>query len=156
VVDVGTFNDRTGPRGFAGATYDGRYVFLGASFHANRPARYAIAGSFGAADSWGFGAVTTNRYAGVVSDGRFAYFVPFLPGGTTGLHVARYDTAEPNMAAPAAWESFDVSSFTGGRGFYGAVFDGTRVYLVPYTHGKVVSFAARSPGGVPRQTGSFL
>jgi hypothetical protein len=63
-------------------------------------------------------------------DGRYVYFVPNYNGATDGVLV-RYDT-KASFSDPGSFASFDVTTVaSGAAGFFGAVFDGRYLYLVP-------------------------
>jgi hypothetical protein len=151
-----TFNTESlGPNasGFAGGTFDGRYVYL-APYTNMVAVRYDTHSSYTEQTSWskfdttklfdtadagipdpeagpGFDAgPPTYEFYGSVFDGRYVYL---LPGGFGLPSVAvRYDTTEafPTMSS---WESYDLSKLAGGQayGFGGGAFDGTYVYMVP-------------------------
>jgi hypothetical protein len=88
-------------------------------------------------------------YAGAAFDGRFVYFVPTGSGFAT---VARYDTRS-TFEADCAWSTLDLKALAMGDGgpqnFFGAVFDGQYVYLVPNTGGLFARFNARTPPSKP-------
>jgi hypothetical protein len=151
-----------GARGFVGAAFDGRHLYLvplrRSEWHGTI-ARHDTQGDFGAAASWSTFDVTTvdpdaRGFQGATFDGRHLYLVPFFNGTAYHGIVPRYDT-EAAFAAPASWTRFDVSTVeAGARGFFGAAFDGRHVYLVPSStgapHGTVARFEAKSPAWLPR------
>jgi len=81
-------------KGYAGAAFDGRYIYLAPSASSS-VARYDDTAPFGVPSSWGSFDLSTvsavaTAYYGAVFDGRFAYFVP-ASNGT----VARFDAKTP-------------------------------------------------------------
>lgn len=93
-------------KGFMGAAFDGRYVYLVP--HVNTApdgllARYDTQAPFGTTASWStFDMATVNASAkgflGAVFDGRYVYFVPHNSGGVKQGIVARFDAVTPPMA----------------------------------------------------------
>lgn len=149
--DAGANGVGTDPDGFAGAVFDGRYIYFspqfnGTDFH-GEVLRYDTANPFGAAASWasfdpGSNGVGTDAdgYEGAVFDGRFVYFVPYRNGTPyPDFHseVLRYDTLAPFDAA-SSWAAYDPAANGVGvdaEGFNGGVFDGRYVYFVPRYNG---------------------
>ncbi|GAG36889.1 unnamed protein product, partial [marine sediment metagenome] len=86
-------------------------------------------------------------YMGVVTDGRYVYFVPHGDAGGSQRQVLRHDTWG-DFDDPTSWETFDpegVGICTGG--YIGGVFDGRYVYFVPYqtpgclpTYGEILRY----------------
>jgi hypothetical protein len=121
-------------RGYEGAVFDGRYVYLVPSFHANQlpsglTARYDTKAVFGDGASWTLFDVSTlapnaGGFAGGTFDGRYVYFI-----SQTGSSTARFD-AQGSFTTASSWAFFDMSAL-GVGGFTGAVFDGTYIYFVP-------------------------
>jgi hypothetical protein len=142
--DVATVN--AGARGFQGAVFDGRYLYLVPNAnmlvpltYAGLVARFDTQAPFHAAASWStFDVATVNPAAkgfhGGTFDGRYIYFAPTInkyPPYTLHGTVTRYDTQAPFNAA-ASWSTFDVTTVhPAAKGFHGAAFDGKYVYLVP-------------------------
>jgi len=136
-------------QGFSGAIFDGRGVYfppLYGPLYASNPgmiARYDTTAPFGAASAWttfGLSGIDAGNvgYAGGVFDGRYVHLSPQASPtdggvGLSGL-IARYDT-EGGFADAAAWSTFNTTALaTTARGFFGSVFDGRYVYLVPYVN----------------------
>ncbi len=128
--------------GFAGAVYDGRYVYFVPNINAvggdGAVARFDTTASFTTASSWSiFDTATLSpgavAFQGAVFDGRFVYFVPFGAGGSNSL-VARYDsTATSGFTSPTSWSTFDTTTVNpDAAGFIGGIFDGRYVYFVPH------------------------
>ena len=125
-------------RGFAGASYDGRYLYLVPDYNVAPDgivARYDVQAPFTASTSWSTFDVATvdpaaTGFLGAAFDGRFMYFSPYAE--TT---VARFDT-QASLGAAASWSTYDAGAI-GVRGteFFGAVYDGRDVYFVPYATG---------------------
>ncbi len=135
-------------QGFAGATFDGRYVYL-VPLDDGSPdglvARFDTTGDFGDAASWStFDATTLDPnaafYQGGLFDGRYVYLSPASP--TSGV-VARYDSFA-SFGAATSWSTFDTTQVNAGaKGFYSAGFDGRFVYFVPYNDGQFDSLLVR-------------
>jgi hypothetical protein len=122
-----TFDTTTvdpGARGFRGAVFDGRFLYLAP--YAGLVVRYDTHAPFAVGNSWNTFDLTTvdgkaTDFDGAAFDGRFVYLVP-----STGSVVARYDTTA-SFASGASWTTFDVSTVNGAAGtFWGAAFDGTK------------------------------
>jgi hypothetical protein len=140
--DIGSLDARC--KGFAGATFDGRYVYLVP--HSNGSAlgivaRFDSNGALGDATSWSLFDVSAldsaaRGFQGGSFDGRFAYFVPsFNYSGRDGV-VARLDTRGA-FATPSSWSTFDVATLDPrAKGFFGSAFDGRFVYFVPNVYGE--------------------
>ena len=134
--------------GFVGAIFDGKYVYF---VPASNPlafnslvARYDTTAVFEQLDSWRVFDLenvssSASGFLGGVFDGRFVYFVPNgNAGGESGV-VVRYDTRAAFDVA-ASYQAFDVATVDPLlRGFFGGVFDGKYVYLVPFTPASVRS-----------------
>jgi len=150
-------------KGFWGAAFDGRYLYLAPTSNGSVDgvvARYDTQAPFALAASWSSFDTTTvdakaKGYNGAVFDGQYVYFVP-SDGGST---AARYDTTAPFSGA-ASWSTFDTTTVNANaKGFVGALFDGRFVYLVPHSGSTVARFDARTPASMPALpgfVGSFL
>jgi hypothetical protein len=137
---------------FSGAVFDGRYVtfvpWMPSGPYAGVVARYDTqAGDFSSAKGWtsfsiaGLPGVAAG-YRGGGFDGRYGYFVPYSgflgDGGQVrdGV-VVRWDPLVTlgDGGTPAGWTAFDVASENpAAAGFFGSVFDGQYLYLVPYAN----------------------
>jgi len=136
---------------YLGGAFDGRYVYL-APFGTNTYAvRYDTQQPFSHDSSWSvFNAATVDpaaNYWGVISDGRYAYFIP---NKTT--KVLAYDNTSggdggAGFTSAASFTSYDLG--TGNLGYWGGAFDGTYVYLAPYSG----SVAARHDTALPITAG---
>jgi hypothetical protein len=123
-------------KGFAGAVFDGRYVYfvpIGAGSGSGVLARYDTTKPFGATASLEVvdltAVVSDKRAAGFVGavfdqDAGTIYFVPNLQGA----FLVRYHTALP-LDAAASYETYPET--TGASAFWGGVFDGRYVYYSP-------------------------
>ena len=127
-------------RGFAGGTFDGRYIYFAPGLYGVVP-RYDTTAPFGAASSWStFDATIVDPdptgFFGAVFDGRYVYFVPSFSGPAQyGSHVTRYDT-HGTFTAIASWVTFDTTTINpNAKGFAGAVFDGRYAYFAPGNNG---------------------
>jgi hypothetical protein len=134
-------------KGFMGAVFDGRYVYLAPNYYIGVVARYDTQENFTASASWAtFDTMGVNAnaraFVGAVFDGRCVYLVPhncFWGGGV----VARYDT-QATFTALASWSTFDTTGVNANaKGFAGAAFDGRYVYLVPSDNGALDGVVAR-------------
>ena len=105
-----TFNVATvnsAAKGFTGAGYDGRYLYLVPNYngsHHGTVARLDTQATFGDAGSWStFNVATVNSAAkgfyGAGYDGRYLYLVPFNNGSYHGT-VARLDTKSAAYMPP--------------------------------------------------------
>ncbi len=164
--------------GFGGGAFDGRYVYYvpglyvsgsGSTFLSN-VVRFDTTGSFTNAGSWSsFDVAPLNPaakgFAGAAFDGRFVYFVPYAVNAPTqgtlvfdGV-VVRYDTTA-SFGSAASWSTFDTAQLMGApQGFFGAVFDGEYLYLIPSGSTVAVRFDAKTPRSMPalpQFQGSFL
>jgi hypothetical protein len=156
-----TFDTTTlaaGARGFAGGVFDGRYIYLVPRFGGGDVvARYDTQGAFGNAAAWATFTTTTadpaaSGFVGGAFDGRYVYLVPYN-NASNAYHgvVTRYDT-QAAFTAAGSWSTFDTTTVdAGAKGFYGAVFDGRYLYLVPWIrasgtyHGLVARYDTQAP-----------
>ena len=112
--DTSTVN--AGAKGFAGATFDGRFIYFvpwSNGVNDGIVTRFDTQGAFLATASWAtFDASIVNAaavgFVGAAFDGRYVYLVP----GWSGV-VARYDTQYMGggaFGASAAWAAFDIAT----------------------------------------------
>jgi hypothetical protein len=167
VASWSTFDTKTlapAAAGYAGAGFDGRYLYLtpllsttGGGYIA---ARYDTQAAFATAASWEiFDTRTVNTAAnglmGATFDGRFIYFAPYV-----GVAAVRFDTTAGAFNSAAAWSSLDLRTVNAAAiQFYGATFDGSAVYFVPHGGSTAVRFSAKTPPSMPQVSGfggSFL
>lgn len=140
-----------GAKGFAGAVFDGRYLYLMPNNNGTPDgvaARFDTQGGFGASGSWetfdiGTISSTAKGYVGGAFDGRYVYYVPYNNGTYHG-NIARFDT-HGTFGSPSAWTTFDLTTVDpGAKGYIGATFDGRYIYLGPHYngayHGKTVRY----------------
>ena len=157
---------------YAGGVYDGTYVYLvpeyyfdGTSYtYGSLVARYDPTMTFSQSSAWTTFDVaqltpSAHGFGGGAFDGRYVYLVPEANTGTTmatgtqfvgnGL-VVRYDTTQ-TFGTPSSWSTFDLKAnfATTVSGFFGAVFDGRYLYLVPEGNTNVARFDARTPPAMP-------
>jgi hypothetical protein len=139
---------------FAGAAYDGRYVYFVPHSRGVAVRFDTRAAKFNAQSAWSaydIGRVAVEAGAslafyGAAFDGRFVYYVPSAAGFGT---VVRYDTLA-TFGADCAWSSVDLTQVNpDAAGYTGAVFDGEFLYLVPHANGIVARFDAKSPAAMP-------
>jgi hypothetical protein len=162
-------------KGYAGAVFDERYVYFvpyanmdvdRAGVRHARVLRYDTqgAGGFQNSSSWAaYDASGTTGippaykdllgYDGAVYDGtKYVYFVPYGDqNGATNTYALRYDT-DADFKTAASWTVYDITNAGGSsaRGYYGAAFDGTYVYYVPYAnpttfHGLAIRYNTTLP-----------
>ncbi len=161
-ADAWTAFSAGGPGGYAGGTFDGRYVyfapFVSSTGSHARVLRYDTRAPFEDAASWSvFDAQASpvsasGGYAGAFFDGTFVYFVPGAEGTTHHAEILVLDVRRA-FVSDAAWSTFDAAAVpTSARGGYtGAVFDGRHVYFVPSSdmtscHGEVLRYDAVGGG----------
>jgi hypothetical protein len=139
-------------KGYQGAVFDGRYLYLvpfDISAGVAVVARYDTQGPFASGSSWlTFDVTKVNPNAkgfyGGGFDGRYIYLVPFSnDAGIDGI-VARYDT-QSTFAAVSSWTTFDATTINANaKGFYTASFDGRYLYLVPFANNVLVRYDTNS------------
>jgi hypothetical protein len=121
------------PSGFAGATFDGQFLYLSPS--AGPVVRYDTTLRLTSVGAWdGFDPSTvlppgtgTAAFQGAVFDGRSVYFVP--QGQFSG--ALKYDTQQ-DFDSNLAWSAIDTRQLNpAAYGFFGGAFDGHYVYFVP-------------------------
>jgi len=136
---------KQGAQGYAGALFDGRYVYLipnaaaGVEQTAVVAARFDTTASFGASTSWEFfdlsalpSAARATSFQEGIYDGTSIYFVPT----DVNSAVLQYDPTK-SFTLPSSWTSFIPSSKDGlvGNGamarFAVGAFDGRNLYFVP-------------------------
>jgi hypothetical protein len=151
--DTSTVN--IGSLGFIGGAFDGRYVYL-VPHSKTIVTRFDTTGDFVHSSSWSTFDVSqivpidagTAAFAGASFDGRFVYLVPDLAAGQSFGIVTRYDSWS-TFESPCAWSAYDISQLNASAvGYFGAVYDGEYLYLVP--KGTVVArFNTKSSVGMP-------
>jgi hypothetical protein len=126
---------------FAGAIFDGRYIY----FPPFNPAaesvalRYDTSAGFSQATSWAAAdlekfnsAYSPVAYVGGAFDGRYAYFVPNCTYEYWNGLVLRYDS-QGTFADKASWSLFDTQTLDyDAGGFIGVAFDGQYLYFAPW------------------------
>jgi hypothetical protein len=130
-----------GAQAFAGAVFDGRFLYLVPS-GGGLVVRYDSQASFDDVSSWSeFDTTTVNAgaedYVGGTFDGRYVYFAPYHNHADSDGIVAQVDTMG-DFEAASSWATFDVAPISPdavATGFRGAVFDGQYVYLVQNQNG---------------------
>jgi len=139
----------TNAQSMAGATFDGRYVYLMPSIEL---AIYALvprfdtqsAAGFTSPSAWSTYNVSTDAgnaaygFWGGVFDGRYVNFIP------EQYQATRYDTlSDAGYDAAASWSSFALTAADGGvnaDGNRGGAFDGRYLYIAPGAGNAVVQF----------------
>lgn len=128
-------------KGYAGAAFDGRYVYLipenNGSAH-GLAVRYDTHGAFDSAVSWasidlaGIDAACVG-YNGGLFDGRYVYYCPRTGAAAHG-NALRYDTTKAFVTANFEW--FDMTGKNANaKGYVGCAFDGRYVYYAPINNG---------------------
>jgi hypothetical protein len=138
-------NNVDGPQSFAGATFDGRYVYyppaLEPAASPSTAVRYDTQAEFTSLRAYDmFPHPPLTNFHGGAFDGKFFYLAPY-----DVTSVARYDLSGP-FAASASWSSFDVQSLGSaiGNRYEGAVVAGDFVYFVPNLGSTLMRCRARS------------
>ncbi len=156
--DMSTIN--ASAEGFTGAMFDGRYVYFVPRFKTVAARLDTLATSFGSKSSWSTYDLSTvtaadagaPSFAGGAFDGRFVYFVPGANGAQPLGSVVRYDSWS-DFGSACAWSTHDVSQdIAGATSYFGAVFDGQYLYLVPRGTW-VARFEAKTPRAMPNLPG---
>lgn len=128
-----------GAGGFTGGAFDGRYVYfapLGLGVVSGNVVRYDTTKAFNDGTAWqSFDMKTIDPNAAGYSGAVFAkgavYFVPSQGATTANGLVMRYDTTG-TFTSMLSWAKFDATTVNmGAKGFFGAVFDGQYITLVP-------------------------
>ncbi|MHC4597830.1 MAG: IPT/TIG domain-containing protein, partial [Planctomycetota bacterium] len=148
-----------GRSGFAGAAFDGRYVYFipkedGSGSHAE-VLRYDTRAPFSASAAWeSFDASTVTGggglggFTGAAFDGTHLYFANASNDG----RVLQYDTTQ-SFTSGSAWTVYDPSNHGVGtfpKGYFGGVFDGRYVYFSPERnvfgpHGEILRYDTITP-----------
>jgi hypothetical protein len=144
----GSFTDRaawtkhdfgSGLGGFGGGVTDGRFMYF--PLAAGPARKYDTTKDIDQDASWesfDLGAFAPGEiFFGGAFDGRFVYFAPYQksPSAAPASVVVRYDTLGP-FGATASWTKFDLANVGPQlRGYWGALFDGANVYLLPHDLG---------------------
>ena len=152
-IDLTTINGEA--VGFSGAAFDGRYVYFvphqrgvvlrldSTSSQPTSPAAWSVFDVTRLTPADAGGAI---QFSGASFDGRYVYLVPSSPGFGT---IVRYDTRS-TFTSDCAWSAVDLSQRNPAATFYfGAIFDGRYLYLVPRGNGLVARFDAKSPASLP-------
>jgi hypothetical protein len=148
-LDLATVDPRLGgdaqARTFAGALFDGRYLYLIPFETQAAPGGLVLQcdttlpGGCIAPASWStfslaFLVGSPCGYAGAVFDGRYVTLVPFLEPQSGGpfTTLARFDTQAPGgFTAGTSWSTLQISLAVPSAGaFTGGIFDGRRLYLM--------------------------
>jgi len=151
--DPGAHGVGVAPDGYAGGTFDGRYVYFAPSFNGSTEAmRYDTQGGFELASSWEtFDPGFTGGYVGACFDGRYVYYAPWAQATfAANGEVLRFDTTG-SFSDSGSWSTFDVPA--NGVGTFPAGFWGIRcdedgfVYFAPEYTGEVLRYDRSQPFG---------
>ena len=115
-------------QGYAGGTFDGRYVYYAPT--STTLLRYDTqSNAFTTKASWETftASLVQGTYLGAVFDGHYVYFVP----SAKGEKVLRYDTTLP-FGSASSYASFDPTQVAAASAFAGATFDGRYLYFAPW------------------------
>ena len=154
--DTGTLTPSS--RGFSGATFDGRYIYLVPDPDLYKDViavRYDTKSAFTDGGSWqsynlsnstsqgGIG-LRDVYFKGGTFDGRYVYYSP----GDSST-VLRYDS-QSGFTSTSAWSTF-ATAIVGAdtQGFRGTTFDGRYVYFVSSGWGPMMRFDAVTPAALP-------
>jgi hypothetical protein len=121
---------------YAGAVFDGRYVYFIPGDVTPSFLRFDTQGTFESKSAWTLFTLSQSEaggYAGGTFDGRYIYFAPTVdPDEDVSALVTRYDTHGAFNDEAAAWAYFDATALSSNAGgFLGAVYDGRYAYFVP-------------------------
>ena len=129
-------------RGYFGAVFDGRYIYLSpirltndfAGAHGNilrydTHQDFKNPESYDAYDASNTGGMYTKGYCGLAFDGRYVYFIPRHNGKEYHSRFLRYDT-HMDFKDSASWDAYDVGVDSSHQG---AAFDGRYLYF-PAAH----------------------
>ena len=142
-----------GAGGFTGGAFDGKYVYFapfGIGVVSGLVVRYDTTKAFGDSGAWSSFEVKTidpnaAGYSGAVFARGAVYFVPGQGATTANGNVMRYDTSG-TFTSPLSWAKLDTTTLmAGAKGFFGGVYDGQYLSLVPTfdgmaAHGLVVRY----------------
>lgn len=128
--------------GFGAGAFDGRFVYF-TPFAAGTAVRFDTASPLDAPASYELMHLSdTYRWRGAAFDGRAVYLIPNseVDSATFGA-IARYDTTM-KFDESGSWRTFDLTTRVDARanGFFGSIFDGRYLYLVPATDTLAVRF----------------
>lgn len=152
---------------FCGAVFDGRYLYLAPNsvgdppkglVPASKVLRYDTTRPIAQKGSWErFDLKTVSAdatvFCGGQFDGRYVYLAPTqweVGAARGGATLVRFDTTKGKFADASSWDSLDLRPQIGDGQIAGSAFDGTHLYLVPRTGGKLVRFEARSTRELPK------
>ena len=134
---------------YAGAAFDGTYVYLVSADARGRLTRFDSGKAFDSSDSWAkfdMGSAVegvNDSFNGGVFDGRYLYIVPH------SAVPVRYDTTAA-LDEKSAYETMNLAPLDAAAGnFAGGVFDGRYVYFVPEASNHVARFDARADSALP-------
>jgi hypothetical protein len=140
--------------GFQGGAFDGRYLYLVPHYSPSgviARCDTTMASAFTKAAAWTTAPTPTGAsgFSGGAFDGRYVYLVPNVNGFKAAGVVARYDSTAP-FGPSSSWAMFDTATLGGAvSSFFGAVFDGRYLYLVPSITGTVARFDAKAMASMP-------
>ncbi len=136
-----------GTYAFLGGAFDGRYVYFSPFGSNSYAVRYDTRLPFADDASWSaFDTATMDSsasYGGVISDGRYAYFIPNKTTKVLAFDNAGSDDAGSDFTTAGSFAVRDLGS--NNQGFGGGVFDGKYVYLAPSSGSIVVRHDALLP-----------
>jgi hypothetical protein len=161
VFEAASLNDGNGPKSLAASAFDGQRLYF-VSRGPKSSVLQSAPSTFTAATTWKTFELPSPppTVRGAVFDGRHVYVVPYASPYTfhETVPVTRHDTWGA-FEDPARWTTLDLAGagmVDHKQGFWGGVFDGRYVYLVPANHSKVLRFEARSTPGPLGPVSSFL
>ncbi len=89
------------------------------------------------------GGLDTTGYSGVVSDGRYLYYIPWANDQYVNHGVVlRYNTQSFGFTNALSWDSYDASNTNGMvcQGFIAGVFDGKYLYFISATAALILRY----------------
>ena len=122
---------------FNGGIFDGRYIYMipNNNSASGQITQYDTTLSFVNTSSYNTYNTTSvdinsKGFSGGIYDGRYLYLIPYYNGSYFG-QITRYDTSL-SFTDIASYSVFDTTTVnTNSRGFYGGLFDGRYIYLIP-------------------------
>ncbi len=137
--------------GFGAGAFDGRFVYF-TPFGSGTAVRYDTSTELSVGASYtAFHLSDSYRWRGAAFDGRYVYFIPHADtGAATFGAIARVDTLA-TFDQGVAWQTFDLATRVDTRayGFFGAVYDGRYLYLVPSSDTIALRFDTLADFGDP-------
>ena len=122
---------------FNGGIFDGRYIYMipnnnsasGQITQYDTSLYFTNTSSYNTYNTTSID-INSKGFSGGVFDGRYLYLIPFYNGSYFG-QITRYDTTL-SFTDIGSYSVFDTTTVnTNSKGFYGGLFDGRYLYLIP-------------------------